>query len=269
MPTLLGVCRSERISLVFPLIDPDIPVLACHRRDFEAAGVQVAVVSEEAAGITADKWQTYQLFREVEAPAPRTWADGDVSTSDLIYPVFVKPRFGSAGRHAQTARDERELAFVLKCVPTPIVQEYLPGPEITNDVVCDLDGEILGVISRRRIEVRWGEVAKGVTVYNPVVTEACVRVASALRARGPITVQCIMKNGTPYFTEINARMGGGIPLAIAAGADIPAWYLAKAAGLPIDIPPLGSYRTGLYMTRFDESFFFDEAELGEIKSSRL
>ena len=102
---------------------------------------------------------------------------------------------------------------------------YLPGPEITNDVVCDLDGKVLSVVSRQRIRVRGGEVTVGKTVFDPAIAHACVRIAEMLPAVGPITVQCMMKRTpdgeAPAFTEINARLGGGVPLGISAGADSP------------------------------------------------
>jgi carbamoyl-phosphate synthase large subunit len=96
-----------------------------------------------------------------------------------------------------------------------------------------------------------------------------VKIARELPAVGPITVQCIMKDGIPHFTEINARLGGGVPLGIAAGADSPKWLLARIAGINIDIPPLGSYQTGLYITRFDDSFFITEVEREQMASNRF
>jgi len=181
----------------------------------------------------------------------------------------LPPRRGSAAKHTFTVRNGRELAFFLEYVSEPIVQEYLPGPEITNDVICDLEGEVLAVVSRQRIEVRWGEVAKGLTIHDPVITEACVKIARALPAVGPITVQCMLKDGAPHFTEINARLGGGVPLGIAAGVDSPRWLLARSAGLRIENPPQASYRTGLYLTRFDDSYFLSEDERAQMASRHL
>jgi carbamoyl-phosphate synthase large subunit len=269
VPALVEICQRERVDLVFPLIDPDIPVLADHRQELEATGARVAVVSPDAAATTADKWLTVQLFDRLGLPTPHSWLPSQLNPARAGYPLFIKPRFGSAAKGTFKVSDARELAFFLDYVPDPIVQEFLPGPEITNDVICDLEGETLAVVSRRRIEVRWGEVAKGVTVCDPSITEGCVEIARALPAAGPITVQCMMKNGVPYFTEINARFGGGAPLGIAAGADSPRWLLARAAGIPVDIPPLGSYQTGLYLTRCDDSFFLTEVEREQMAGRRL
>src|SRR5213078_103065 len=96
-----------------------------------------------------------------------TWtAEAAEAATDLTFPVFVKPRFGSAGEHAHAAADRAELDFWLARAPEPVVQEHLPGPEITNDVLCLEDGVASAVVSRRRIEVRTGEVSKAVTVRD-------------------------------------------------------------------------------------------------------
>ena len=211
IPTLLEICQQEKVDLLFPLIDPDIPVLAANRPLFSKIGVQMAVVSPNAARLTADKWLTAQFFESLQLPSPRSWLPGQSIPESLDYPIFIKPRHGSAAKFTFRVEGPDELRFFLRYVPDPIIQEFLPGPEITNDVICDLKGEVLGVISRRRIEVRWGEVAKGITLYDPDVTSKCIKIAQALPAVGPITVQCMMKDGVPHFTEINARLGGGVP----------------------------------------------------------
>jgi carbamoyl-phosphate synthase large subunit len=148
-------------------------------------------------------------------------------------------------------------AGALAIVPDPIVQEFVAAPEVTTDVVCAPDGAVLAVVSRQRLEVRSGEVLKGVTVRHDGIIDGCQRVARALDARGPITVQCFLTAEGPLFLEVNARLGGGFPLGLAAGADSLAWLLARAAGLPAAVPPIGTYRTNVYMTRFDQSFFLE------------
>jgi carbamoyl-phosphate synthase large subunit len=125
------------------------------------------------------------------------------------------------------------------------------------------------VVSRRRIEVRTGEVSKGVTVHDADIVRHCVRIAEALEARGPITVQCLLReDGAPAFTEVNARFGGGAPLGFAAGMRSPEWLLAQAAGMAVDLPELGAYEVGLYMTRYDESLFLREEERAALASRR-
>jgi carbamoyl-phosphate synthase large subunit len=261
IPELTRVLRKEEIAIVFPLIDPDVPLLAAHRQQLEQNGTRLAVVPVEAAKIAADKWETQAFFGKLGLPVPRSWLPGHREPDATEYPLFIKPRFGSASQHAFAARNENELAFFTDYISRPIIQEYLAGPEITNDVICDWDGRLVSVISRQRIRARGGEVLIGKTVFDPEIADACVRIAQALPAIGPITVQCMMHHGQPVYTEINARLGGGAPAAVAAGADFPRWLLARAAGLSVDIPPLGEYSRNVYFSRFDESFMLSESNL--------
>lgn len=267
IPTLAAICEREAIDLIFPLIDPDIPLLAAARSELERHGARLATLEAQAARTVNDKWLTYQFLRSIEVPAPKSW-DGPPPPG-TPFPLFVKPRVGSAGKQATRVEDAEQLQAALSQLAEPLVQELLPGPEITNDVSCSLQGELWAVVSRRRIEVRWGEVAKGVTVHDPAIQQRCRQIAAALQARGPITVQCMLRDGEAYFTEINARFGGGLPLGIAAGIPSPRWYLAEAAGMQVEPPPLGSYQAGLYLTRYDQSYFITQSEYEEASGHRL
>jgi carbamoyl-phosphate synthase large subunit len=268
-PQLMEICRREKVDLVLPTIDPDIPVLASLRAELKGIGTQALVVCPEAAAVTADKWKTARFFQKREVKTPQCWLPADLESLSPAFPLFIKPRFGSASKNTFKVRNREELAFFSAYVPDPIVQEFIAGCEITSDVVCDLHGEVIAVVSRQRIEVRSGEVAKSMTVYDPQITETCVRIASGLQAVGPVTVQCIVQDSQPYFTEINARVGGGAPLGVRAGVDWPCWLLAQATGQKLAPPPVGTYQTGLYMTRFDESIFLNEAEREKVASRRL
>jgi carbamoyl-phosphate synthase large subunit len=267
--TLLQICEREHVSLVFPLIDPDVPFLAEHRAAIERTGARVVVVNREAAAIVGDKWRTHAWLKGIDVPTPDTWLPSEGYPKAMKYPVFVKPRFGSASKNCFKVRNARELRFFAAYVSDPIVQDWLPGPEVTSDVVCDMAGAVLGVVSRQRLEVRWGEVAKGVTVYDPVIASYCTRIAEELAAVGPITVQGMWHDGHFMFTEINARFGGGVLLGIAAGADSPLWLLADAAGLRVPHPPLGQYVTNMHLTRYDDSFILTSMSPQNRQGGRL
>jgi carbamoyl-phosphate synthase large subunit len=261
IPELLSIVRRRRVTLVFPLIDPDIPVLAEHKAEFENLGATVMTPSAEGVETARDKWKTHRMYRTLGIPAARSWLPEDLRAAKPEFPLFIKPRKGSAGQGAFRVENARQLEFFLTYVDDPVIQEYLAGPEITSDVVCSAQGEVWAVVSRRRIEIRAGEVAKGITVWDEGIARRCVEAARGIQAIGPITVQCILRDGEPYFTEINARFGGGCPLGFAAGVNSPRWYLSEAAGLPLKIPSLGAYKSGLSMTRYDESFFLTEEKI--------
>jgi len=265
--SLMKICKIENVDLIFPLIDPDIPVLANNRDKLESYGAKLIVSPIKSTNITKDKWLTSLFFNENEIPSPNSWLPGSFEKSKLDYPVFIKPRSGSGAKNTFRIETEGELAFFINKIEKPIIQEFLPGSEVTTDVICDFNGNILSAVSRQRIEIRWGEVAKGKTIFNNSIMDWCIKIAKALNTIGPITVQCMFKNDKPYFTEVNMRYGGGAPLGIAAGVNSPEWYLALLSGKKIDIPPIGSYKKNLYLSRFDSSIFLTEEKIEKIKGN--
>ena len=76
-------------------------------------------------------------------------------------------------------------------------------------------------------------------------------------ALGPLTLQAFLTGDGPVLTEINARFGGGFPLALAAGGAYPAWLLDMLAGVAVPAR-LRDYETGLYMTRANAERFTRE-----------
>ena len=257
MEQIIDICHKENVDIVFPLTDYDIPALSAHKAAIKEASATAVVIDPEPALITGDKILTNRFFAGLGLKVGRCWEPEQALAGEVKYPLFLKPRQGSASQHTHKIADAEELAFYLPRVPNPMLQEYLSGTEVTNDVIFSLQGEPLAVVSRQRIEVRWGEVQKGVTIHDPAIQEGCLAVAKGLKALGPITVQCIVANGSPHFTEVNARYGGGAPLGMAAGVNSPLWLLAEAAGIEVEIPQLGTYRQGLHMSRYDTTMFLD------------
>jgi carbamoyl-phosphate synthase large subunit len=68
-------------------------------------------------------------------------------------------------------------------------------------------------------------------------------------------------DGEPCVFEINPRFSGGIPLTIAAGADFPRYLVELALGRPVS-PRLGQFRSGLWMTSYEEAIFLQPDRIG-------
>ena len=252
---LVKICEKEDIGLIFPLIDPDILMLSKNRRRIEKTGALCSILSDEAIQITSNKVLTSKFLDSINIPIPKLYDENEINNNEIMYPVFLKPNQGSGSKGASKINNRIELEFYSDRSSSPIIQEYLTGQEITNDVVCDFDGKLLAIVSRARIDVRSGEVLKGKTITDLEIRKYCKIIAKKLHVNGPITVQCIFNNGKPYFTEINARFGGGIPLSFQAGANIPKWLLCKFLDLPVKIPKVGTYINGLYISRYDSAFY--------------
>jgi carbamoyl-phosphate synthase large subunit len=169
VPAILKICKDHAIDLVLPLIDPDIPRLAAHQEAIESTGAKLAVVDTAAAEIASDKWLASRFFEQHGLPAPQSWLPEQLPREHADFPLFIKPRGGSAGEHTYCAHDPAEMEWLLRRVPNPIIQEFLPGPEVTCDVVCDLKGNVMAIVPRQRLAVRGGVAIKSVTVSSLVL----------------------------------------------------------------------------------------------------
>jgi len=259
IPTIQEICIENNINLLFPLNDNDLLPLSSGKTILEKNEIIVAVSQMKSIDTTVDKWSTYQFFKNVGIKTPKTWLPNDNNKSD--FPLLIKPRNGSAGKDVIKVNDQRELEFYIPRIEKPIIQEFINGPEITTDVICDFKGSIIGIVNRERLEVRCGEVAKGRTIYNKNIIKDCEKIVGNLNIVGPITVQCILEGNDAYFIEINARYGGGSPLGFAAGVQSPHWYLSIISGIVLDLPLIGSYKQNLYLSRYDNSIFIDERKI--------
>ncbi len=254
---LLALLRKQAIDLLVPLSDLELPVLADLAPRIVRAGCTPLISAPRVVDICRDKIKTFCLLRGAGIDTPDTWTWAQVRRRRRHrFPYFLKPRFGSAAVGNFVIRNRRELEALTRRVRDPILQEYVPGTEHTLDVYTGFDGAPRCVVPRRRIEVRGGEVSKATVVKDPSVIEAGYRVADALEdGRGLLTVQCMVTaDRRVRVIEINPRFGGGVPLAIRAGADFPRWILAELIGRTPRIDPDG-YRDGMTMLRFDDSVF--------------
>ena len=266
VPRLLELCSEHRVDLIVPTIDTEMPVWVAHRDQFDAIGTTIALSHGDVIASAADKqrthdWLVAQGFPTVDQTTPA----GALAAPDAwTFPLMAKPRFGSAGLGVELVRDTEELALVARRgheLGEIVVQRVAPGVEHTIDLLADRTGRCVCAVPRRRIEVRAGEVSKGVTVRSVVLENLAGRLCEALPgAYGALNVQVFVDDPDRLAViEINARYGGGFPLSLEAGADFPRWMLEELRGLPSTASPDG-WRAGLVMLRYDAAVFVDERD---------
>jgi carbamoyl-phosphate synthase large subunit len=258
VPAMLELCRRERVTLIVPTIDPELPVYAAHRGEFERIGVHVAVSAAETVSIAADKQETNRWLRSNGFPTVAQASPEEVlqDPSAWQFPLILKPRRGSASVGVQRIASAGQLEMASRGKQGLVVEEFAPGDEHTVNVYVNRNGRCLCAIPHRRIEVRGGEVSKAITRKHAEMMELAGQIANALPgAWGALNVQCFLAaDGGIRVTEINARFGGGYPLAQQAGANFPAWLIEEAMGKCIETP-LDTWQDGLVMLRYDSAVF--------------
>lgn len=252
--SLLEICNGNKVDLLIPLFEPEFLLLDARRFEFSRINTLLLLSERKVIETCGDKFETYHFFIDNDIRTPKTWRKEDLPEM-ITCPVFVKPRIGMGSRGAQKVDSLEQLELLLRHEDDLLIQEYIPGKEYTLDILEDLEGRVLSVIPRERLEVRAGEVSKSRTVFRSDLIEEGRRIVESLGAIGPVTAQCIDNGGDVYWIEINPRFGGGVPLSIKAGVDYP--YLLFQMLQRQEIKPLlGQFRHDLTMLRYDQAVYF-------------
>lgn len=260
---LLEVCSRWRPSALIPMTDAsNVAVLPARER---FGGVRILAPERESFDRICDKRTLSDTARDLGMAVPRR-VDLDSAeeldrsgAGSLVFPLVIKAArsvAGGEGKRVRTgvsyAATERELMEVLSNWPPAaypvLIQEKIDGPGI-GIFLLRWEGCTLAAAGHRRIREK--PPTGGVSVYreavepDPDLLALCERLLDAFDWRGVAMVELkrCSRTGVPYLMEVNGRLWGSLQLAIDAGIDFPALFVATALGETRIFP--SSFRWGV------------------------
>ncbi len=255
--TLLDICKKQKVSLLIPTIDTELNVFAQQREVFAEIGTRVAISSLDVVEISRDKLLTAQFLARHDLPVPRTemLADFLAQPEDWHWPVILKPRRGSSSIGIHVVHKIQELQSLLPLSGEYIAQECKIGDEYTVNVYFDTSGKLRCAVPHQRLETRNGEVSKGFTQRHQGLLTLAQKMGEALPGpRAALCFQAIIDDAAaPWIIELNARFGGGYPLAHKAGAHFSRWLLEERLGKAPSYAD--AWEADLLMLRYDAAVF--------------
>lgn len=231
---LLRLAADRRCAAVVPTVGEELLRLAGREQEFAERGVAAWFPSVGTVADCLDKWAFAGRVEAAGVAAPRTRLGGP---DELPGPWVIKPRWGRGSRDVHLVDDPEDFPTLLRRVPEPVVQTRLSGREFTADCLIDRQGALLGAVPRWRAQVRGGISTLGTTFADARVDVLVKELASALELTGPCNVQGFLDPGDcapARVVEVNPRYAGGLPLSLAAGADLVGQYLLGLLGHPMD-----------------------------------
>jgi carbamoyl-phosphate synthase large subunit len=224
---LLDICREKQIGVIIPTIDTELLVLAENHQRFMDQGVRLAVADKEFIRICRDKRLTKDFFQQIGIAVPAA-----VDKLHPVFPMFAKPYDGSLSTNIHIIRSQEDLTAEILADPKLIFMEYISRDEykeFTVDMYYGLDGRVKGIVPRERIEIRAGEINKGITRKNGIVGFLLERMGKLDGVRGCICLQLFYResDGDVKGIEINPRFGGGFPLSYYAKANYAACLIRE------------------------------------------
>lgn len=252
----LNICKEHKIDALLCLNDLELPILAENKAKFEALGVKVIVSDPGVIDICFDKYKTAQWVESIGLYAPKTYvtlasAKEALAKGEILFPLFMKPRWGSGSIGLETIDDMEELDIyyhlLMKKIKKTIlatasvgdeyimIQEKLTGNEFGLDVMNDLEGNNVAVSVKQKLAMRAGETDKAMTVDLPVVREMGAAIGRNLKHIGNLDVDIMQRaNGDYCVLELNPRFGGGYPFSYEAGVNMPLAILKWLKGEEVD-----------------------------------
>jgi carbamoyl-phosphate synthase large subunit len=257
-----SICCESGIRLLVPTIDTELSIYADARQTFASMGTTISISGPRTIAICGNKIATHEWLMANSFPTVgQTTPEGALSAGWKL-PLMAKPRNGSASigvRRVETLDELRAIAS--RGDNATLLQEIAVGREFTINVYVNRCGRCICAVPHWRIETRGGEVSKGVTVKDQDLMALGHSVAEALPdAWGALNIQCFRNaEGAIRIIEINARFGGGYPLAHQAGAHFTDWLLEEIDGGVVDHED--TWADDLAMLRYDEAIYLPGSRL--------
>ena len=254
---ILDICRKDKIDGALSLIDPELSLLARNADRFKETGTVVIGSNYELCEMSLDKMKMYLWLRAHGYCCAKTWLDKEqfyraLEAGEASFPVFVKPRCGSASISINKAYDEGTLETLFAHEENLMIQEYLNGQEIGADVYIDMvSGEVVSIFTKKKIRMRAGETDKAVSFKDPELISLIDKFVTEAGYRGQIDIDIFDVCGTYYISEVNPRFGGGYPHAYESGCDHMKLIRENLAG-KANPKNIGSYAEDIYMMKYSE-----------------
>lgn len=254
---ILDICKKEKITGVFSLIDPELSMLAKERERFLAVGATPIISDYDLVETCFDKYRMYELLCKMQIPTGRCYLDKEqfyqvVEEGEISYPVFVKPVRGSASLHINKAGGREEIEVLYDLYDDLMIQEYMDGQEYGADVYIDMiSGKCTSIFVKKKVKMRAGETDKSVSVKDERLFELIRGFVEECGFRGMIDIDIFEIGGQYYISEVNPRFGGGYPHAYACGVNMAASVVRNLAGQENKVE-IGNYLENICMMKYNE-----------------
>lgn len=216
---LLNICLKNSIKIVIPTIDTELIVLAKNKDLFKSYGISILVSDIDFIETCRDKRNTYQLFDQLRINYPKL-----INKISPTFPMFAKPYDGSLSSNLHIINSPEDLTSKIKSDEKLIYMELVDKAkykEYTVDMYYGMDNKVKSIVPRERIEIRAGEINKGISRKNFIVDYLKNRMGYLHGVIGCICIQLFVNEETEDILaiEINPRFGGGYPLSHHSGAN--------------------------------------------------
>lgn len=224
---LLKICLFNKISIIIPTLDTELKVISENIKIFQEHNINVIISSNQLINIFNDKKLSEKFFNNKGIRTPLIFEVPE----DFIFPVFIKPKYGSNSKGTYMANNIDEIKPSDLISDDYIIMEYIDKnkfQEYTIDMYYDKNSFLISIVPRIRLKVVGGESNQGITKKNHVLKFVKDNFDNIKGFIGCVTLQIFSNIDQEIIAiEINPRFGGGYPFSLNAGANFPEFIVRE------------------------------------------
>ena len=214
------ICLREQIDFIIPACDEELMVLSKTEVQNKLASNGTYVMCSKNHIIKAfhSKTNSEKSFKKAGIKTPRIW-DGMIDADYWI----EKNNKGSGSEKIKKVHINDVMVSTPTTSSSRVVQEYIEGDEYSVDFLCFYTGKLLCGGVRKRTQVESGICLQSEMADKEIaelIWKDIIKLTDAFQFIGPINAQCILKDGIPYWIDVNPRFGGSSVLTMNAGTPI-------------------------------------------------
>lgn len=264
-PEFIGnVIEKYSVDLVIPGIGQDVTRMAGDAYQSLFPSIRFALNDPGLIKVADDKWNTYQVQREVGIPTIGTRIEGDFQSlsAALGIPLLLKPRRSYASKGIQKLFTEEDLLYWKRKLGDNFMVQEIVGDdesEFTVGIFGLGGGNYSGSICFQRKLSGEGSTQKAKVIKRPDLDVSIDRLVKVFKPVGPTNLQFRFHNGNYLLLEINPRVSSSTSLRTAFGYNEAEmcieYFLDGHTPLPREIRPGSAVRYIEDLISYDSSSF--------------
>lgn len=265
---ILNLCKDNSVLAITTLIDPEIEILSKNRDKLINYGVLPLCPSYETAKLCFDKFEMYKFLTEKNIKTVLTYDSlgsfkSGLEDNKIDFPVFIKPRTGSASVGAEKIHDLTQLETRINSYDDNyfIIQELMNGEDIDVDVYVDcISNKAVSAFSKKKIETKIGGASKTISFKDDKLFDLIKKITPLFSFYGPIDIDFFYKDGEYFLSEVNPRFGGAYLHAYGAGVNFYELIQNNINNIE-NSEEFGNYDEGVVMMMYDDVIIKHTSEL--------
>ncbi len=227
---IIKIAKKNKINFIFPIHSNEISIFAKFKEKFHNQNIGIFLDNYKKINLVNNKLKFYNLLNKFNYKYPEIYSDNQ----KIKYPVFVKLVKGTSSKNSKKINNKKDLNYYLKLNSKQnyIIQKFYNWEEITIDLLCNRENEIIAYVARKRIKIKDGKAIVAENIFDNKLLKITQNLIKKLKYIGACNVQVFRKKNQYKFIEMNPRFAaGGLPLSTELGINIPKLMIEYYFGL--------------------------------------